>query len=237
MSNVFPEPVWGDPQEAIEDCSALAYTGPSPFVLTGVFIRLLQYHFFDPDNIQNPCLKDYIWTNNDSGCISIEETDTDPEGEDASKILIAVSYRRDHANAGQRPALFVKREPVTFDTISMQHKTLPHIDKETGVYKGTTYQVQVQGRHSIICVGLNGAEADVLGEEVMFRMLHYQPIIRDDFRLGAFKVEGLSDVKELGSDPTKAFYTVVRLHWAYVYRWAVIPETPVAKRLHLTYAE
>jgi hypothetical protein len=260
MNNTYPEPKWCTPQDVNEGCSSLVATGPSPMVLTGVFIRLIQYHFSDPNNIQNENLKGYIWTNSPNGCISNDDpsaeegsgsgasgsSDSGGMGQDdcpvpdthidGSKMLVTVSYKRDGANVQQRPAIYIKREPVVGSRISFQNKAQASLNKD-GILEGTNYQMTISGKHSIIAVGKTGAEADALGEEIYFRMLQYMPIIRDDVRLGHFLPESISEVKEIPKEASKAFYTVVSLTWAYVYRWRVIPESPTLKRLALLYTD
>jgi hypothetical protein len=257
--NFFEEPTWCEPQEALSDCSSLVYTGPTPFIMTGIFVRLLQYHFSDPDNIMHPALKGYTWTNSSGGCISSggngggvqcppgssgssgscssDPCQTAPEFIEGSKIYIAPEYKRDDQTVQQRPALLVKREPSTTGKISFRNAVAASKVRDKGVWTGLKHNIYLDGKHSIICLGKTGAEADLLGEEVFYRMLHYMPIIRDDFRLGQFWVEGISEVQERGEESSKVFYTIVRLSWAITYRWKVVPETPILKRFVLTYDE
>ena len=77
---------------------------------------------------------------------------------------------------------------------------------------------------------------DLLGEEVFYRMLHYQQVIKRDFNLGSLMTQGVSELRQKDESST-SFYTVVRLDWAYVYRWMVIPESPVVKRVAFEYKE
>lgn len=228
----YPEPTWGVSQQAYEPCSALVATGITPFVLTGILIRLLQYHFSDERNIITDSLRRYRWKQD------CNESIVGPDGTALGGMHVGPSYELTLSQVQPRPALYVKRETLAVARISAikGDQALPSIKTKTGVYQGAEFQKQLSGRYSIICVGSSGAEADLLGEEVFLRMLYFAPIIREDIRIGLFTVEGLSEVKELTeiSDGNKAFYTVVSLFWAHVTRWAAVPETPVLKRLHWT---
>jgi hypothetical protein len=234
--NVFPEPTWTVPQEALEACSAFCTRGPNPFVLSGVFLRLLQYHFSSSDNIDEPLLKEYIWTPSTKGCLS--EVQEGPGGSSqlipGSRLLIRPSYTQNPDQIQQSPALFVKREPFGTERISFQDASLPSKNAK-GIVDGRKHQVNISGAHSIICKGLTGAEAELLGQEVFFRMLHYQQVIKKDFALGSLMADGVSEVKQRTDEAKSSFYTVVRLSWAYVYRWLVIPESPVLKRVALEF--
>jgi hypothetical protein len=249
----YEEPKWCLSQPAEDACSTIASTGPTPFILTGVIVRLLQYHFSDPNNITKPHLKGYVWTPEEGcgdskgdvwvcpteGSSSSEEEDGCPpevvEETEASRILIAPDYARTTGSVQSRPALYVKREPVKNSKISFLNRALPGLDKETGLFHGEKHQVTIEGSHSIICVGQSGTEAENLAEEVYFRMLHYQSLIKNDFRLSGFFVEGTSEVQEIAAESKKAFYVVVRCSWAHVHRWILIPETPIIKRLNISY--
>jgi len=114
-------------------------------------------------------------------------------------------------------------------------RSLPGLNQNR-VFDGIQHQVNISGAHSIICRGGSGVEADLLGEEVFFRMLHYQQIIKQDLRLGFLLTEALSDVKSR-DEFQRTFYSIVRVSWAYVYRWKVIPETPIVKRVAFGYQE
>jgi len=244
MNNVYPEPVWTFPQEALEPCSSFFYVGPSPFSLTGVFLRLLQYHFSTPDNIEEPLLKDYIWSPSDKGCLpttdygasSSEESSVASQVVPGSRLLIRTSYSQDPAAAQQLPGLYVKREAFYTEGISLLDRSLPGLNSR-GVYEGTEHQVNVIGAHSLICRGGSGAEADLLGQEVYFRMLHYQQVIKKDFQLGRLQAKSVSEVRQQPEQAKSAYYSVVRMEWAYVYRWLVIPEAPILKRLTTEFIE
>jgi len=260
MTNTFPEPEWCIPQEALEPCSSFWYVGPSPFSLSGVFLRLLQYHFSDPRNIEEPLLKDYIWTPSDKGCLpsggSDEEGSSSEEsseegyqsrctivGEEGtsqyvqgSRMLIKPSWSQSQEAVQQTPSLLVKREPFQSDRISMLDRSLVGRNKQ-GVYEGTMMQVNIMGAHTIICRGKSGGEADLLAQEIYFRFLHYQQIIKRDFQLGHFQAKSVDEIRQRTDEATTTFYTVVRLDWAYVYRWRVIPEAPILKRIGFEYEE
>ena len=91
------------------------------------------------------------------------------------------------------------------------------------------------GTHRIICKGKTGAEAESIAEEVFYRNLHYQSVIRDDFRLGLYQPTGNSDVKEVTNEAEKAFYVIVRIKWGYIYEWTLKREAPAIKRTRLAY--
>lgn len=231
MSIVIPEPDWGTPQLAVEPCSSLVASGITPFILTGILVRLLQYHFSDPDNIVRESLR-YLRWNRDC-----TETILDENGEPLQRLYINVSYQLDLANAEQRPGIFVKREPVTTRRIAAEKgdSVTTHIKQEVGSFQGKIYHKILEGAFSLICIGNSGAEADLLGEEVFDRMLFFAPMIEDDIRIGQFAVNALSEVQELKNEAKTSYYTVVRIQWASHRRWALTAIAPVLKRIRMTY--
>lgn len=224
--NVFEEPEWGTPQEAVEVCSSLVSTGPTPFLMTGIFTKLIQYHFSDTRNIINPKLHSMKWV--PGNC----------NGSDGG-IYIGPGGSSDEDSANANPAVFVRRSNVDIGAISQKNITVQgqSLVKSPHAHAGIVHQVTIDGSHSIICKAKSVAEADALAEEVFTRMLNYMSVIRDDFRLGKFMPTQLSDVKEMANEAEKAFYAVVRLSWAYVYRWSLRQEAPKIKRMHLLYED
>ena len=249
----FDEPNWCSPsQPAAADCSSLVYTGPTPIILTGVFTRLMQYHFSDPNNISNSLLKGYVWTSNPDGCIVNGEDESDPSGSssssnpsgcpteatiitEGSRILIQPDYVRNNLTVQQRPAILITREPVRTSPISMRNASLPTIDSAAKIYKGQAHQVYIEGSHTFLCYGLSGTEAELIASEVYYRMLNYMPVIREDFRLGKFFVDGIGKMQTIDDESSQVFRVPVSVSWAYTYRWRVIPETPTIKRLALMF--
>ena len=227
----YPEPTWGTPQLAVEPASSLCASGITPFILTGIIVRLLQYHFSDPNNIVRESLHYLRWYRD------CEESIVDDNGYKLHRLHVDVSYQLDLARAEQRPGIFVKRENVKTRRIGVEKgdSVTTHIKERIGSFQGKIHQKILTGNFSIICLADSGAEADLLGEEVFDRMLFFAPLIEDDIRIGQLQVESLSDVKENNSGANKSYYTVVRLNWATHRRWAIVAESPILKRVRMTY--
>jgi hypothetical protein len=200
-------------------------------LMTGILTKLLQYQFSDPDNITNPILRCYRWQE-DNACYN----NSDSEGGGSGGIWIGPGYSEDSEGVQASPAMYVKREGTKNSVISQKNISVPSLNA-AGLFPGTLHQVNVEGVHSIICKAKTGAAADALGQEVFSRFLHYQSVIRDDFKLGKFFTTSLSDVKEIAQnqEADSGFYTVVRIEWAYVYRWYLRKEGPKIKRTHFLY--
>jgi hypothetical protein len=240
--NTIPEPEWGVSQDTVQDSSAFCLLGPSPFLLTGVLIRLLQYHFSDPNNIDNPVLKDYTWTSN-SGCDEITKEIINPVTQEvetvevpATRIYIGPDYSENPDYANSRPAFFVRRESYQPSSISNRNEKLTGPGACGDPVRGQKMLIQMSGSHSIIAAGETGNEVEQLLEEAYFRMMQYMPVIRDDFKLGGLVVGGAGRVQngELGGGK-KTFYASFAISWTYIYQWTLIRVNPEFRRTLVEY--
>lgn len=218
---LLDEPVWGDSQLVEDDCSSLVSSGVTPYVLTGILIRLLRYHFADSNNISIESLRGLTWKED---CAE-------------SSMHIGAGYEFTPGVVQQRPAIYVKREAVSSKQVGLLKgdSTVTALNQITGLFEGSKHQKQLQGVFSLICVGTLGLEAELIGEEVYYRMLHFAPKIQDDIRVSSFRVRSLSEIKTIKNTPGQLYYTVVAIDWNLIHRWRIVPIAPVLKRTHLGY--
>ena len=220
-TTTYDEPTCGESQQVEDDCSSLVSSGVTPYVMTGILIRLLRYHFADSNNIGIESLRNLTWKKD---C-------------DESKIHIGVGYEFTPATVQARPAIYVKREAVSAKRVSALKgdSTVTAVNSITGLFEGAQYQKQIEGVFSLVCAGTLGLEAELLGEEVYYRMLHFAPKIQDDIRVSKFSVRSLSEIKTIKAPPSQLYYTVVAIDWTLIHRWRIVPISPVLKRTHLGY--
>lgn len=237
MPNEYPEPTWTVTQDVTGDPSRFCVTRITPFQLTGIFIRLMQYHFSSPGNIVNPAIKSLVWTPN-SSCNPVLETRGGEEYEiPPTRIWVDSEYSEDQAGMNRRPAVLVKRESVMSKAMSLRSEVLPGRDPRTNTVRGKQMLREIQGKHSLICAGNTGAEADVLAQEVFERMMLYAPVIRSDFNLGLLNVSGFGEVaRQADAGGGKgAYYSVVGISWGYEHSWQIIQISPQLRRVLLGY--
>lgn len=220
----YTEPTWGKAQNIDKDCSSIVNTGPTPFILSGVLRRILQAHFADSSNIANPLLKNRpVWT--PYGCDADENA-----GETPSGWVIETSYADlDLGDIEQFPAIFIKRNNVAIGGISIDDKSIDGFNAN-GLFEGPNYTQLFQGSHSLVCVGKTGAEAESIGSEVLFRLLHYIKVIKKEFCLSSLSIPQMAPPAKVpkGKD---AFQVTITVKWVWMYRWLVTEEAPLLKRL------
>jgi hypothetical protein len=76
----------------LSNLDAVCALMPSRLVMTGALVQWMRTHFTDPDNITNPFIREYLWT---------DEIET-------NKILIDSVFKYQPAVSEFRPGIFVK---------------------------------------------------------------------------------------------------------------------------------
>ncbi len=208
-----PSTITIDTQAVDDEVSSLCSSGLPPLILTGIFIRLLQQHFADPDEIEHPSLKDNVWT---------------PDSE-TSKILIQPAYEFDEQEIMARPAVMVRRQPVSTRILGLNNRLQGGHVSPDGAESHETLHAS---GHILFAIGRTGGEAEVLGAEVWKYFMHFQPIIRKDLKLARFQVMELSEVGKV-EEATEHWATAISVFTGYYERWQLIMESPILKTLDI----
>jgi len=206
MANNFIEPAWTSPEDMEPAETSVELRHVSPFELTGIIVRLLQYQFSDPSNIENESLKEYIW----------KASDTE------SRILIKPGTERNPQVRG-KPSIFVSRQPVTFDNAGALRRVV--IQSGDTTMNDPHYLKHLQGSHMLACEGLTSAEAEAIAWEAANRFMVYSPALCADFKL-----ENI-DIKEMGKPElrtedreTAVWFVPVAIAWQKLHRWRTFSE-------------
>lgn len=217
----LPEPTWtAPPMPTWTDASALCSTGIRPTIVTGIILRLLQYHFSNPKNIQDPVLQN-----------SLFEIDPKTGTIIGSRIRVKAMYEMDVRNLEQKPAILVRRGPADATKFPLMSKSITHLEAN-GNYRGEDYYVPIQATHLITCLAEGGMAADRLGEEVFYRMLEFTPAIKNDIKIGDFYVTRMDSPKPL-DDSGSTFYVNIQINWNFVHSWTLVPIAPILKKIRI----
>ena len=169
-------------------------------------------------NIQFPSLKSYLWT----------------EDATTSKMLIEPSFKVDLKSVQQRPAILVKRGPVGMGYPGLgDGRHQPHLQGSgpmEGYLTGIEYTTFVSGAHDLLCVGMNGAEAELLGWETFLKYATFKEVLKREAKLGKFIVSGLSPVQKLDENQEN-WVTVVSVAWKHTLEWTLNQDAPVLKKI------
>lgn len=222
-----PVPVQGPTLVDLDQFSSLCSTGHTPQILTGIFLRVLQNHFANPDYIEQLALRDNV--------LQLKPEDT-LEGIPETGILIEPIYKWNPVDFGKRPAVYIKRNSLQTQRIGINDGLTVGLSKDEdgnfNTFEGEYHVIGVLGSHTLFCIGRTGAETEVLAYEVFRELQQFAPIIRQDVflkKLGVTQVTELSKLEE----HDQHFVVGVVVGWAYFEKWRIVADAPWLKALHV----
>lgn len=203
---------------------------PSPRLLTGFILQLLQWKFSKVDYLHNVALRDpkYLWVPNDYDNQKLEKG-----------ILIDQSSRYSPQDSQQRPAVLVKQGP---QTLIPQLRTIggyrltpsTHLlgdghDPNVVPTLGQDMLVHpISGTHTIYCIGTTGDAAEVLGTEIWFELLDRSKNIREDCSLSRLDINNLSEAAQLEESQTN-WVTTIMINYIYQRNTLLSQEAPLLR--------
>jgi len=179
-------------------------------VLTGLFCTVLQQHFADVNNIENPILRTRIWTSGESSAIA---------------ILDAMVW--DAERTAQRPSLAIKRGDW--------HATKLTIGNQAGTTADghSKYVKAWQGTHTCFCIGKTPAEVEVFAAEVSRYFMHFGPLLRATFDLYTFDLAAVGTMGLL-KEASDRFVVPVTVQYSWVDEWVLRQHVPLLKSVRLS---
>jgi len=200
----FTEPTWTTPEEAIAPVTSVEKRMISPFELQGIIVRMLQYHFSDPNNIVNPKLKGYTWAANDIN----------------SNILIKIDLER-NPQVRNKPSIFVGREDIKGSHEGLLRGV--QIKGTTGTLNDPNYTRLLAGNFMLTCEGLTFAEAENIAWEVASRIMYFSPALVTDYKIDVFDIAGIGKTTMLAENRESAiFATPIILYYQKLYWWRLV---------------
>ncbi len=213
-------PIDPAPETRIDKVSALCSYGMRPHVMTGLLRQLLITHFADPNNIEEPRLRQ-----------KLKETGgwlPDENGLNNGGILIESITRWLPNEADNRPAILIKRNKWAWSRLSIGGGKVG-----TNIFEGSEqYAGLWEGSHTLYCLSLTGLEAELLTMEVVRFLQHFGPWIRDQMDLMRFivaEVGGVGEVQEV----VQGYAVPVTVAYVAEESWALQPAAPRLKRIVL----
>jgi hypothetical protein len=212
-------PIDPSPENRVERVSALCSYGMRPHVMTGLLRQLLITHFADPNNIEEPKLRQKL---KDSGAWVPDEN-----GLYNSGILIESITRWLPNDADNRPAILIKRNTWAWKKLGIGDQAGVNIFEGSHQYTGLW-----EGSHTLYCLALTGLETELLAIEVVRFLQHFAPWIREQMDLKRFmisEVGGAGEVQEV----VQGYAVPVTVAYVAEESWALQPAAPRLKRIVL----
>lgn len=200
----------------------------SPQIITGWFVRFLQWKFSATRNINNSQLKtsDILWKPDDTLAQNYTK-----------KILVGTVNEYDPTDAQQRPAVMVRRGGTNLagkmslgdryhvPTNLLAGGTDPNIEATMGHDQQV---VGIAGSHTLFCIADTGGAAEVLGIDVWTTLIDFMHVARKDLKLDEFRVGELRPVGKL-KEATDAWVVPIMVNYSYQRNTVVKLESPVLK--------
>jgi hypothetical protein len=182
------------------------------YALNGAFLTMVRRHFAQAGNIEVPELQHYTWSTDDK----------------LSTILIEPVYNWKPNVIQQRPAVIVKRGPWKIGQLGIGNKYHGYPSVEG--YDEENQLVQVMGTHSFFCIGTVGLEAEEIAMEVVYVLLCFSQVIREQFCLGKFLVSDIGPVSKL-DECQDHFGVPVNVEYTTQWNWKLIRQAPIWARI------
>jgi hypothetical protein len=180
---------------------------PRRLLTTGILIQWLRWHFTWPDNIENPFLKDQLWT---------------PDLE-TSAIAIDSVFKYNPANTEQRPAIFVKPGPWKILRYGIDDRKM--VGTLPDGMKPPTYNTMIQGSHTIFCIAGESAEVENLANEVYHELMEFGPVARRVFNFLRFVVTDVGEPAIL-EEATENFVVPITVSYGAQDVWQICAVPP-----------
>jgi hypothetical protein len=216
-------PIDPAPENRVQKVSSLCSYGTRPHVMTGLLRQLLIQHFVDPNNIEEPKLRQKFlevggWKQNENGL-------------NDGGILIESITRWLPNDEDKRPAVLIKRNDWAWQRVGIGDKA--GSDYTVG---STNYLGLWEGSHTLYCLSLTGLETELLAIEVVKFLQHFGPWIREQMDLKRFmitQVGGVGEIKEV----VQGYAVPVTVSYVAEESWSLQPYAPRLKRIVLKASE
>lgn len=146
------------PQNYSTIFSNLCSLGMAPYLLNGVLVDLMRRHFVDTETtvqpyIEHPDLRQLLW-----------------RGQDTTSILIEALLKWEPQTTGLRPAIIVGRNDYQNFKVGIGNRLLGNSQDKQAFEHYSTFWV---GSHTLFCLGGDGAQADLLANEVQRELTQF----------------------------------------------------------------
>ena len=231
----LPPTVPGPTMVGLDPISSLCTTGHPANILTGILVRLLREHFANPANLE---YNGTIEFQSDQGEVPLKQLQSYIWNSDNAQTRIQIQSVWDYnaEDIQRRPALYVKRNTLQTQklaigdgwTFGAQRDKNGKLLQVRGDYKC----IQVLGSHTVFCVGTTGAEAELLGMEVMNQFIMFAPLIQTDMKFKRFMVMECGEVALL-DEFDQHFVVPVVVSYAFDMAWRIQKIAPWLKTLSI----
>lgn len=218
VTPIFPDGTI--PENRLAVSSAVCSIGMRPLMITGILEHILLAHFADSQNLENPFLRKKFQNLRPA---TVEDlTGANPPG----GILIAPASKWQPQTTEQRPAIIIRRNDWQWETRLIGNRivgdgTPDQHERYTGWWRGS---------HTLFALARSGAEAEILGAEVIKLLTWYHSQIRDSFNLDRFVPVGAGALVEI-EEAAEHYAVPVTVAYRGQENWAMFQNVPRLKTM------
>jgi hypothetical protein len=175
---------------------------PRRLLVTGILIQWMRAHFTSSQNIENPLLREALWTDDIA----------------TTNITIDSVFKYNAAQTETRPGIFVKPgnwKVVRYGIDDRKMMTFPCNDIKM-------YNTMYQGSHTLFCIAGESAEAEILASEVYRELVEFGPAARTFFNFLRFVVTDIGEPAIL-EEATENFVVPVVVSYGAQDVWQICP--------------
>lgn len=185
-------------------------------LLTGILLQLGRAQFSSADYIHHPQLKQYVWSASAA----------------QSRILIEHVWNWKVPDGTHRPAVLVRRNPITLESMALADGGAVHVDSgaegDLPISGDSTYQMSALGSHTIFCLATLAAEAELVAAEVATRLMMFAQVIRRDFGFSKFALAGIGELAKV-EEASEYFGVPINVAYRYMEAWKLESAAPFLK--------
>jgi hypothetical protein len=196
----------------VDNPSSICSLGWRPLLVTGMLVQELRDHFSQPDRIEQPNLRNYLW-----------RTGLAPQ-----TLLIEALTKWNPQQAGARPAVLVRRN----DWQVTRRGIGDRLQMATALDGWERYNVLMAGSHTLFCIARESGECESLAAEIYLQLLGCGPKLReylDLLRFTVVEVGAMSMVLEA----REHFGVPITVAYAHNQTWTVRKHTPILDTIAL----
>jgi hypothetical protein len=202
------------PEAKFDATSSICSLGPRPLIVTGFLRQWFINHFANPDGIEAPELRGYLWK-------AVNTTDG---------IEIESITRWKPESTEKRPGIIIKRNDWKVLRHGIDDRMMGQHNFD-GIQHHSTF---LEGSHTLFCLSNLAPEAEILAGEVYREMMQFGPAIRKELDLKRFVLVAVGSMFKL-EEARENYAVPVTVAYALEDSWELIPHGPLLKRIVISY--
>lgn len=145
----------------------------------------------------------------------------------ATKVIIERSCLFKSEAVQKRPAIYVKRGPISFPPRKVGFDDLQKYNAKTGESERAVFAA---GSAVCFCISKQTGQVERLAEEVSEVLIAFKPIIRQDFGFTRFDVSSVGEIGVL-EESTEFFAVPVITAFEYIEHWTLQYESLILRKI------